>query len=118
MRQLKDGRQRAIGGHVVLGHPLRREPLLEPGADQAAIEPAELRHSDHRLFNVVNQKARQAAFEHLWDRAPAIGDHRVPQAIASIMTRPNGSGQSIGNRSARAPPRNAALSASPISPTY
>ena len=31
----------------------------------------------------------------------------VPQAIASIITRPKGSGQSIGNSSASAPPRNA-----------
>ena len=41
----------------------------------------------------------------------------VPQAIASIITRPKGSGQSIGKRSAVAPPRKAALSRSPISPT-
>ena len=40
----------------------------------------------------------------------------VPQAMASIMTRPKGSGQSMGKSRARAPPRNAALSASPISP--
>ena len=31
----------------------------------------------------------------------------VPHAIASIITRPNGSGQSIGNSSAIAPARNA-----------
>ena len=30
----------------------------------------------------------------------------MPQAIASIIARPNGSGQSIGNSSARASPRN------------
>ncbi len=41
----------------------------------------------------------------------------VPHARASIMARPNGSGQSMVNRSARASPRNAGLSASPISPT-
>ena len=29
----------------------------------------------------------------------------VPQAIASIITRPNGSGQSIGTSSAIAPPK-------------
>jgi hypothetical protein len=40
----------------------------------------------------------------------------VPQAIASIMTRPKGSGQSIGNKSASALPRNACFSFSPISP--
>ena len=42
----------------------------------------------------------------------------VPQAIASIITRPNGSGQSIGNSSAAAPPRKAGFWASPISPMY
>ena len=40
----------------------------------------------------------------------------VPQAIASIITRPNGSAQSMGNSSAAALPRNSAFSASPISP--
>ena len=42
----------------------------------------------------------------------------VPHAKASIITRPNGSGQSIGNSSAVASPRNASLSCSPISPRY
>ncbi len=42
----------------------------------------------------------------------------VPHAIASIITRPNGSAQSIGNSNAAALPRNAAFSASPISPMY
>ena len=41
----------------------------------------------------------------------------VPHAIASIMTSPKGSGQSIGNISARALPRNSCLSRSVISPT-
>ncbi len=40
----------------------------------------------------------------------------VPHAIASIITRPNGSGQSIGSSSALAPLRKAGFSASPISP--
>src|SRR5438552_17503979 len=40
----------------------------------------------------------------------------VPQAMASISTRPNGSGQSIGNRRALAFPRKADYSLSPISP--
>ena len=40
----------------------------------------------------------------------------VPQAMASIITRPNGSGQSIGNSSASALPRKSDFSASPISP--
>src|SRR3954471_14037239 len=39
-----------------------------------------------------------------------------PQAIASIITRPNGSGQSIGNSSALAPDRKAGFCASLISP--
>ena len=42
----------------------------------------------------------------------------VPQAIASIITRPNGSGQSIGTSSAIAPLRNADFSVSLISPMY
>ncbi|MDC4226236.1 MAG: hypothetical protein MPW15_18780 [Candidatus Manganitrophus sp.] len=40
----------------------------------------------------------------------------VPQASDSIMTKPNGSGQSIGKRSANASPRKSFFSLSPISP--
>src|ERR1043166_5679493 len=39
----------------------------------------------------------------------------VPVAIASISTRPNGSGHSIGNSRAAASPRNRLFSLSPIS---
>jgi hypothetical protein len=42
----------------------------------------------------------------------------VPQAIASIIISPNGSSQSIGEMSARAPIRSSTLSAWPTSPTY
>ena len=41
----------------------------------------------------------------------------VPQAMASIITRPNGSGQSMGKSRASAPPRKADFRSSPISPT-
>ena len=40
----------------------------------------------------------------------------VPQAIDSIITRPNGSGQSIGISKPTAPDRKSDLSLSPISP--
>ena len=40
----------------------------------------------------------------------------VPHASDSIITSPNGSGQSIGKSKARAFPRNALFSASVISP--
>src|SRR5215472_15595768 len=42
----------------------------------------------------------------------------VPQAIASIITRPNGSGQSIGTNNVIAPLKNSDLSRSLISPIY
>jgi hypothetical protein len=41
----------------------------------------------------------------------------VPHAMASIITRPNGSDQSIGNSSALAPDRNSGFCCSLISPT-
>ena len=40
----------------------------------------------------------------------------MPHAVASIITRPNGSGQSMGNKSACASPRNSVLLRSLISP--
>ncbi len=40
----------------------------------------------------------------------------VPHGIASAITMPNGSGQSIGNSSARAPPSSSRFPASPTSP--
>ena len=42
----------------------------------------------------------------------------VPHAMASIITSPKGSGQSTGNSSALAPPRNSLLPRSLISPMY
>jgi hypothetical protein len=42
----------------------------------------------------------------------------VPQAIASIITRPNGSGQSIVTMSPSAPLKNSDFSWSAISPMY
>ena len=41
----------------------------------------------------------------------------MPRAAASIITSPNGSGQSMGKSSAEAPPRNSSLCSSAISPT-
>ena len=46
---------------------------------------------------VLDDEAGQALIDDLGNGAAVVGDDRVPHAIASIMTRPNGSGQSIGN---------------------
>ena len=75
-------RQAAAGRQIVLRRPLDREALLEPVSNTFAIQMTD------------------AIADHLWDRAVAEGDDGVPQAIALILTRPNGSGQSIGCHSA------------------
>jgi hypothetical protein len=57
--------------------------------------------------------ARGRSFGSAW-----TGDYRCAEASASIIARPKGSGQSIVNISAGAPPKNSLFCASPISPMY
>jgi hypothetical protein len=68
------------------------------------------------LAFILHDKARHPVVNNLWDGAATPSDYRVPQAMASITTNPNGSGQSIGKRRAAASPRNATLASSSTSP--
>ena len=78
----------------------RRDPLAVERADDAPL-------GDRLVHRRVRIRSRR--LDELGHRALAQARTGVPHAIASIMTRPNGSGQSIGNSSAVALPRNAVL---------
>ena len=67
---------------------------------------------------VLHDEAGEAVLDDFRHGAALYAITGVPQAIASIITRPNGSGQAIGTRSAIAPLRKLDFSASPISPMY
>ena len=71
--------------------------------------PARRRSLQMASSTRVDHVAGDAVVDHLGHRAVPKASTGVPQAIASIITSPNGSGQSIGNSSARASPRKRAL---------
>ena len=106
-----------MGGRVAIPAPLNLEnsddqirhtpggePPFEGGAHATAIvRPDPLNRLDRFGF-VVDDEAGDAILDDFRkERDKAITG--VPQAIASIMTSPNGSGQSIGKSTAAAPPR-------------
>ena len=103
--------------HVVARHPLDRESLFEHPPAAAAIEMRGLADGCRRGFNAVDDKPRDALVDDLGHRAARHAITGVPQAMASIITSPNGSGQSIGKSSAVAPPSSSFFSSSPTSPT-
>ncbi len=101
---------------VVACHTLDREPLFEATTNPAPIKGCGPRNCGNRPIDTVDHKARDpwSMTSRTEPRLNAmIG---VPLAIASIMTSPKGSGQSIGKSNAIARPRNSPLSRSPISP--
>ena len=92
------------------------EPLLERRAAPSAIQDVDVsrrvdRLSSESTMNPVTPWSITSGTE-----PPRNATTGTPHASASIMTRPNGSGQSIGNSKAVASPRNAAFSCSSISP--
>ena len=87
-------RQCLIDVDIIRRHAAGAEPALECRPDLAAVELAEPRDRGHGLVERIDHEAGTAPRRHAMTG--------VPQAIASIMTRPNGSGQSIGNSSAAA----------------
>ena len=74
-----------------------------------AIETAEPTHGHDRLIDQVDEEAGNAVVDDFRRRTARKAMTGVPQAIASIITMPNGSGQSIGNSNASASPRNCAF---------
>ena len=66
-------------------------------------------------FSTINPVTPWSIISGIDPRRQAITG--VPQAMASITTSPNGSGQSIGKRRAAAFPRKSAFAASSTSPT-
>jgi hypothetical protein len=96
---------------VFLGHPLGRKPLLKYPSDIATIQSVKCANCFDSLCFILHDKpvTPWSTISGIDPRRQAIT--RVPQAIASITTSPNGSGQSIGKRRAAAFPRKSAFAA-------
>ena len=110
--------QSPIDLHVVAGHPCGVEPFLESCRQSrrlrlATCPTARTASSMLSTMKPVTPSVITSGTEPF--RQAMTG---VPQAIASIITRPNGSGQSMGNSKARALPRNSSFSRPPTSPMY
>ena len=103
---------------VVARHAPRGEALLEHGTASRRSSSTTRSTACDGVLDVVDHEAGDAILHDLGHRA--VTDSAitgVPQAMASIITSPNGSGQSIGKSRACALPRNSSLSRSSISPT-
>ena len=105
-----------IEAQVIARHHVRGEPLLEHPAHDPAVELVKFSDRPHRLVFAIDDESGFPVLDDLGDDPQRHAITGVPQAMASISTRPNGSGQSIGNRSATAFPRKVDFSPSPISP--
>ena len=100
-----------VGLDVISRHARGGKTMLErlPNPDTAhRIDPT---GRGDRLIHGLNDEATDTIADHFWHGAVAESNHRCAADIASIITRPKGSGQSIGNSSARACPRKIALGA-------
>src|SRR5687768_1604693 len=84
-----------VDGEIVVRHALDRESALERRPDLGTVEHGQPAYVRRRLRLVVDNEARDALIDNLGYRAPLKAMTGVPQAIASIITSPNGSGQSI-----------------------
>ncbi len=105
-----------VEGEVIPGHAFGGEALLEPAADRGAVElPIRARAATASAsLETMKPVTPSSTISGTEPRFQATTG--VPQAIASIITRPKGSGQSIGNRSARAPPRSSPFRVSSTGP--
>ena len=102
-----------------MGYALDGEPLLEALAHGLAAEerePCGPRRPPASMSSTMKPLTPSSITSGTEPRRQATTG--VPQAIASIWTRPKGSGQSIGNSNAEAPPRKACFSLSLTSPIY
>ncbi len=99
--------QRAIDTDIILRHPRGGEALLETPTHLVSIECEHARERRDRASSMVSTIAPVTPSSTISGTEPQRNARTgVPQAIASIMERPKGSGQSTGNSSARALPRN------------
>ena len=112
------GEDSFINGEIFARHALNAEVLFERLADLATVERRCLVNRTRGFIDVstTNPVMPSSITSSAEPSRQAITG--VPHAIASIMDRPKGSGQSIGNRRARALPRKSDFSRSPISPIY
>ena len=94
--------KRLIDRDVVVRHPLDGKAALEGRAHPCPVEPSGVVDGSDRLVDRGRRGSRISPWS-ITSGAEPRGKAMtgVPQAMASIMTRPNGSGQSIGKRSAR-----------------
>src|SRR5262244_3108360 len=98
-------RETAVDGQIFGGHAAGCEALLEARPYSLPRQARELANGSNRAGFVLHDETRQPILDDLRHGAAVECDYGVPHAIASIIVRPNGSGQSIETRRAIAPLR-------------
>ena len=87
----------AVDRLVAVGHAAGREPVDDRCADRLAVELVDPVDQERQLGDVVAEEAVDAVADDLASSAPTRRAMTgVPQASASIATRPNGSGHEPG----------------------
>src|SRR6516165_9411206 len=101
--RLSHGHQTAIDTQIILRHAPRGEAFLKATSDFLAGQMSEPVNCADRAADVLHNETGYAVVDHFHAEPRLNAITGVPQAIASIMTRPNGSGQSIGTNNVIAP---------------
>ena len=107
--------QGVVLAHIVERHPGCAEALLKDLAAEGAAQGRQIVNGIHSLIDIIDDKSSDAVIDDLGNRAAAEPDDGGSQAMASIMTKPKGSGQSIGKSRAAARSKIYCFSLSPTS---
>jgi hypothetical protein len=105
-----------VSKNVILCHARCSKALLATAPHARPVDLVNPSDRPQSLFFSIDDESGDTVFDDLSHRARAERNARLPQAMASMRTRPNGSGQLIGNSRADAFWRNSALRCPPISP--
>jgi hypothetical protein len=104
------GEHPLVDAFVAGDHGLGREPLLDPLAHDPGVQPTHPVHRGRHLLHRGHDNAGLAVGHHLGTEPLRQAITGVPQAMASVITSPNGSGHWIGNNNAAAPANSSAFS--------
>ena len=102
--------------NIVAGHALNGEPLFEIGPHLGPIHAKHIVDGGNGFVHAVDNPAANSVLMTSRTEPLRQATTGVPHDMASIMTSPKGSGQSIGNSKAPAFPSNSAFCCSFTSP--
>src|SRR6516162_3956774 len=94
------GQQLLIYFQIIHSHPPAGKTPFKDFSAELSIKELNLLQCSDRLFGRFNDESRQSGIDNFWNRTCPIRNDWRATRYRSIITSPNGSGQSIGNSSA------------------